>query len=150
MKQWLASRARAHTYYAITFFTVIRQKPYFQASVRTSPRLVRTLPRYPHDTTVVPYGHYRGTLATLPRCTHGFLLALTDESRKCNYAVTRARGRWCTMSRYHRVTFVCGRDRKFGSLRKSHYICIVKTTTNLMIRCTAHDYFRACRLKRMK
>ena len=35
------------------------------------------------DTTAVPSRHYRGTLAALPRC-------MTGESKKCNYAVTRA------------------------------------------------------------
>ena len=145
----LHARTRTHTMQSRFLLSSVKS-PTFKPLSGQVPDLfghyrgtLTTLPRYRTDTTAVLSQHYRG--ARTPFCR-----PLTDESRKCNYAVTRARRRGCILSRYHRVTFVCRRDRKFCSFWKSHYICIVKTTTNLMIRYTAHDYFRACRLKRMK
>ncbi len=85
----LASRARARLH-CNHVFCCHPSLPLFSRTFQQVPDLfahyrgtLTTLPRYPHDTTAVPSRHYRGTLAALPRC-------MTGESKKCNYAVTRA------------------------------------------------------------
>ena len=99
---------RAHAYIPQSCFLLSSVTAPVFKHFSTSPRLDRTLPWYSRNTTAVLSQHYRGTLAALSRYSRStaavlsqhcrgilatLLRGLTDESKKCNCGVTRARRR---------------------------------------------------------